>query len=387
MSRLAGELRELIGRRRAYFRNDEQKIAEENLSILKNASLVTVFLLILFLILTPYILEGWNASLQHIIFVPISCIFLIIAVFSEKRRNTEKRKVMVMCCLFNAMLLTFILLIDVFSDPSAPSTFMPVICVTLPMLFIIPIGTSLFQVFGFGAVYIFLVDRYKDAEIAYYDILNVLVALSFSAAIANFTMSLRMRDFELQVKYKRISMGDELSGLYNKHACISQIREYIDENHTAVCGTMVIIDLDDFKRINDVYGHYTGAIILNCMGRALQSAFRSSDIAGRFGGDEFLLFAAGLSSEKIVRKKCRLVAELLKKLVSEELRDEEMDVSCSIGAVIVRNENTDYDSLFRRADRALYDAKNSGKNRAVIYLGAEKDSEQDGREGRKIRLD
>lgn len=369
MNRLTVELKNLIIRRRAYFQYDEQRIARENLSILKRASFVTVLLLILFLTLTPYILEGWHASLQHIMFIPIICVFLFFSVLSEKRMTATRRKATVMCSLFSAILLTFIILIDVFSDPSAPSTFMPVICVTLPMLFVVPIRTSLSLVTGFGILYIFLVARFKDASIAYYDILNILVALSFSAAIANFTMSLRMRDFELQMKYRRLSMGDSLSGLYNKQTCISMIRRHIEENRTSVRGTMIILDIDDFKIINDVYGHYVGDIILNCMGKALQSVFLVTDIIGRFGGDEFLLFAGDLISENVVRRKCEMLSERFRHMVAESMKDRDIGISCSIGAVIVKNKETDYETLFQRADGALYEAKKLGKDRTVVCLG------------------
>ena len=328
-----------------------------------------MLLLILFLTLTPYILEGWHASLQHIMFVPIICVFLFFSVLSEKRMTATRRKATVMCSLFSAILLTFIILIDVFSDPSAPSTFMPVICVTLPMLFVVPIRTSLSLVTGFGILYIFLVARFKDASIAYYDILNILVALSFSAAIANFTMSLRMRDFELQMKYRRLSMGDSLSGLYNKQTCISMIRRHIEENRTSVRGTMIILDIDDFKIINDVYGHYVGDIILNCMGKALQSVFLVTDIIGRFGGDEFLLFAGDLISENVVRRKCEMLSERFRHMVAESMKDRDIGISCSIGAVIVKNKETDYETLFQRADGALYEAKKLGKDRTVVCLG------------------
>lgn len=388
MNRLIIRMKDTVRRRRMYFRQEKQRIAEENLSILKNASLVTIFLLILFLVLTPFILKGWHASTQHIVFVPITCLFAGVSVLSEKKMNITGKKSMLMCSLFHVMLLTFIILIDVFGDLSAPSTFMPVMCVAIPALFIMPISLSFSIVCGFSAVYIILVDRFKDAAIAYYDILNVLVGLAFSAALSNFVMSLRMRDFEVQLKYKKLSMWDTLTGLYNKQTCISLIRESFETGGASVRGTMMIIDLDNFKRINDDYGHYAGDVILSCMGRALNASFRTTDILGRFGGDEFLLFAAGLASENAVGKKCRILSLRFRRMVKEALKDEKIDVTCSVGAVVLRNREAEFDSVFRHADRALYEAKNSGRNAAMICQADTEDgAEPDESSMRKIRLD
>ena len=85
MNRLTVELKNLIIRRRVYFQYDERRIARENLSILKKANFVIVILLILFLILTPYILKDWHASLQHIMFVRLSA-FSSFFPFSSKRK-------------------------------------------------------------------------------------------------------------------------------------------------------------------------------------------------------------------------------------------------------------------------------------------------------------
>ena len=128
--------------RRQYFSKEKFEIAKLNLRILEKLCLATVMLLIIFLFLTPFIIKGWSPTPQHVVFLPISMLFCIVVFLCKKKVQTSPKIVTALCILFEIILFTFIILIDVFSDKTEPSCFMPMLCVALPAVFIFPLSLS-----------------------------------------------------------------------------------------------------------------------------------------------------------------------------------------------------------------------------------------------------
>ncbi len=123
--------------------------------------------------------------------------------------------------------------------------------------------------------------------------------------------------------------------MLNKSTALTQIGRYlltrIDNTHCA----LLIIDLDNFKKVNDKYGHQVGDRLLNQVGEILHEAFRGNDIVGRFGGDEFVVLMKNVFDDEIIERKCE---EILKLLESLTLDEENFKISCSMGAVIAKKE-------------------------------------------------
>lgn len=126
---------------------------------------------------------------------------------------------------------------------------------------------------------------------------------------------------------------------------------------------LLLLDLDDFKLVNDSLGHYAGDQLLRQIGEFLQHAFRSTDFIGRFGGDEFIVLMKGPISTAIVEKKASLILQMLRSIQMSGLPKE---ITCSIGCVVSEDGDT-YDELFIKADKALYTAKKNGKNGYHLY--------------------
>ena len=149
------------------------------------------------------------------------------------------------------------------------------------------------------------------------------------------------------MRYKLLSTRDAFSGVLNKRACEEAMVNYLRACAPKVKCAFIIIDLDDFKQINDTRGHLAGDEILRRTGEALQELFRASDIIGRFGGDEFVILAKGMSSRESVERKCRRIRERVQGFA---VNGEAMGVTCSLGAVLVNDQNADHDAIFRQAD-------------------------------------
>lgn len=151
---------------------------------------------------------------------------------------------------------------------------------------------------------------------------------------------------------------DAMTGLYNKTTleklCIQQMKEKINCEYY-----FFIVDIDNFKMINDTYGHQTGDYVLCKIADELKKVLGEKSVIGRIGGDEFAI----LYDASITRKKPEEVAEkLCKKLRILNHGSDLSEVSCSIGIAKIPKENICFEDLFRQADGALYEVKKDGKD-------------------------
>ena len=153
---------------------------------------------------------------------------------------------------------------------------------------------------------------------------------------------------------------DFLTGLYNKGAATEKITKWMSENSTKEAH-LIMVDLDNFKEINDVKGHSFGDDVLKETARVINECFGENSICSRFGGDEFIIF---VMDEPIRNVECR-IDELMQRL-EKEITSIEPPVSCSAGIAARVSKQDDFEELFNRADNAMYMAKKSGKNRYFI---------------------
>ncbi|MGL5259784.1 MAG: sensor domain-containing diguanylate cyclase [Lachnospiraceae bacterium] len=173
----------------------------------------------------------------------------------------------------------------------------------------------------------------------------------------------KTQQLELQYKAER----DLLTGLYNKGTVESLIyNSLVSEKSKNTTGVLFIIDIDNFKMVNDQLGHLYGDAVLSELSESLHNIFRDSDIVGRIGGDEFIVFATGLLSEKIIRQKAEEICTAFLRTYSNE-RNIGCTVSSSIGIATFPKDGTDFESLFNCADAALYTSKARGKNCYSFY--------------------
>nr|WP_317357481.1 diguanylate cyclase [uncultured Tyzzerella sp.] len=154
---------------------------------------------------------------------------------------------------------------------------------------------------------------------------------------------------------------DTLTGLLNKGAITNIVTEYADKNNK---GTLLLFDLDNFKKVNDTKGHPEGDRLLKVFSNTIKDLFSQEDYVARFGGDEFAVFICGNITDEDLTKKLDLVINK----VREELKDyyENFHLSVSIGAGSLSDEIDTFEKLYELADRRLYVAKNNGKDNYCI---------------------
>jgi cyclic di-GMP phosphodiesterase Gmr len=158
-----------------------------------------------------------------------------------------------------------------------------------------------------------------------------------------------------QAKLIELANVDSLTGLPNRHSMYEQMRAAVNEKKAF---GLIFLDLDNFKTVNDHYGHVTGDKLIHNVAQALTSCLREGDVAARLGGDEFLIMVQDSSSSSIQIVAQRILDRLRIPFNIELLQ---LYTSCSIGIAICPEHGKDVEELVRSADTAMYAAKEAGK--------------------------
>lgn len=159
---------------------------------------------------------------------------------------------------------------------------------------------------------------------------------------------------------------DLLTGLYNKVTTESLIKDFVlSSQNSAASGGFMLIDLDDFKNINDTLGHAYGDAVLSQISGKLAALFPKSAIVGRVGGDEFVVFLSQLSSIAEAGDKAKQICHMFRSAYTGNTGD--YKISGSIGIAIFPEHGDSFSELYRKADCALYYAKKKGKDTFCLY--------------------
>ncbi|MDP3046905.1 MAG: GGDEF domain-containing protein [Chloroflexota bacterium] len=194
---------------------------------------------------------------------------------------------------------------------------------------------------------------------------TLLAASGLAAAIA-------LENARLYAEVQQLAVVNELTGLYNRRGLVQfGEREFTRSARFARPLSALMIDLDHFKTVNDTYGHAAGDRVLRQVADCLRSKARSVDILARYGGEELLLLLpeADLAQATQVAERLRLVIERTSVLVDGE----QVRVTASAGVAALTSDTPDLASLIARADSAVYQAKQAGRNRVSSEDGSPQD--------------
>lgn len=159
-----------------------------------------------------------------------------------------------------------------------------------------------------------------------------------------------------------LSRRDSLTEVYNRTAAEELVNEYLHA-HPAEPSGFLMLDLDNFKRINDTYGHICGDAVLKETSQLLRAFFKNGEVVGRLGGDEFVVFLPDVRSEQLLLSKAQALSRALSQ---HELTDRKIGITITIGACI-SDKDCSFADLYSRADKALYKATRAGKTQTRLY--------------------
>lgn len=178
-----------------------------------------------------------------------------------------------------------------------------------------------------------------------------------------FTTRLISRISEAQAEIQRLAITDELTGIFNRRYIMSRFREEFERSkRTRISLSCIWIDIDNFKSVNDKYGHLSGDEVLRVIADRIKTSIRSYDILGRYGGEEFLVVLPDTNFEntKIIAEK--IIQKVRAPIYLETYYENLINITASLGIACISDDDTSVDNIVRRADEGLYLAKKSGKD-------------------------
>lgn len=192
----------------------------------------------------------------------------------------------------------------------------------------------------------------------------IILMMVFAGVVIVMNILTRIRDNEKSREMADKADTDLLTDLYNKAATERRIKDYLAA-HPDQMGLLFVLDIDNFKKINDTMGHTFGDEVLRTFGIQIRAEFRATDILGRTGGDEFTIFLCNMKEESIIRTEAKRLERFFQNFQAGEYV--KYSATASIGAAIYPQDGKDFESLYKAADNALYVAKKRGKNQLAFY--------------------
>ncbi len=343
-----------------YIDTNKKKLAHDNADVI--SGLLTFFAIVSVLFVAVALAFG-NGRAHYAIFLPAVIIVFVLMMINRKlmRKLTyDFVKIRLYAAFFYSVLIISFSLADANTYKDSRAVFFPVAIVLLSCLYMdyfwIIVAYKVFLAIVF-LVYDFQV---KSVSVFRGDLtttfLTIIASMFCYAAVIRVSLS-RHEDSEQLVKK---SQTDLLTGLLNKISFEDKCRTYLESRVIGAKCTLFIFDLDDFKDVNDNYGHQTGDKVLKLFSEILKGYFHPDDIIGRVGGDEFMVLVLGDMPEGFAERRCRSVIHELK---TTDV-DGDKGITCSIG-IAEDTQGHSFDELYHKADEALYTAKEGGKARYV----------------------
>ena len=195
-----------------------------------------------------------------------------------------------------------------------------------------------------------------------------MLSLALAIVVAGSLLTFSIREWRRSRRLRVLAMTDELTRLANRRRIMLAAEEAFAVAHRQQEPlTILMFDIDHFKRVNDSYGHDRGDLVLKRVANASKRSLRSADRIGRVGGEEFMVVLPQTGRRQAEQVGRRIQAELAGESWSDV--DAALSVTVSIGIALAGPADTDVADVMRNADLALYQAKNSGRNRIEFHEG------------------
>ncbi len=342
------------------FREYREEIEQANLSMLQTLSMLGsiigcgLFLISLIPNITPLTLTPGYAILAGVML----CTLIASQTFLKTNRKAVRY---VWWFMLAAIYMAGILLGSVL-QPNSSAVTLIVFIVAAP-LFFIDRPAVIYAITGVMVIlFFFFTNKYKSPNLANADTANACVFYLLGTFTCHQNVKTKMREIVGRRMLRRQRDTDGLTGLRNRRSSEDEISEYLHE--VSEPALLLLLDVDNFKAINDRYGHDCGDRVLQAISSVLGRYFRANDILGRLGGDEFLVFLPYCTVSASIRAKLSSMLSDVRIIHAAENDGE--GVGLSVGIAQYPKDGVTFQKLYINADEALYRAKQNGKGRYFV---------------------
>lgn len=348
-----------------YVQNNKSSITERNQKVLVTLSMLYTAVLFFYTLIVPVYFADWNVTDIYRGFLLVQVVVMLYVMIRFGKQTRGSKEVSLFCLGFQIYIMVFVITVSIL-PVSKPQ----------PAMYFAPIAAELSIIFTYPLIAIICANL---AEIIALDVLSYLYKsdeifnVNFFASILTFLIivylifliySSRIREYKIRRRIEDISKIDMLTSVYNRAASELICQEYI-RRHAEDGFALAMIDLDNFKQVNDTFGHPAGDQLLKDVANILKSSAGSENIVGRIGGDEFLVFFKRDNDHAKIEK---ILKKILQEIREIRFQGSDIQVTSSIGVCLVEKGNhLNYETLFSRADQSLYKIKWTTKDDYCFY--------------------
>ena len=346
----------------------EDEFLDDNLGVSSKTtsyiSLVFGFILGLFLF-NSLIFDEKSLSFFNIVFIRLLFIFVSIIVFFISKKVKKHKNLIYIITLYQAiMVFTYLFTLKQF-DSLNYFSFIGLMVITLA-IYLLPNKIIFSQIITIVfSILFFLYPAHKIEGLKtndFYRIIAYQIILLFYCNINYCCIETNKRKrFVANKELLNLSAKDPLTGIYNRMKFDDEINRWISfsERYGNSC-SLILFDIDDFKGINDKYGHLIGDSVIIKIAETINKSIRDTDVFARWGGDEFVLLLPNTDIQQ-----AKEMAERMRKSICNNSYEADIKITCSFGVANYEKNDTKQ-SLLRKADNLLLHAKENGKNRVSI---------------------
>ena len=311
-----------------------------------------------------YLIPGETDDIA-VFYVSFTFLYGVVCIVAYFILNKYPRSVHILFWIFEVFCLINVIYVSIIQTPDQIAVTYFFIVLILPMAYICKPWQSIVEVIIAYITFIIcdLIVRRDYPEIVRTDTINSILFMAITFAAIIYIRNLHVSALNASILFKKEAQIDKLTNMYNKSAMEQYSKEVLFGNHGNL--GLVIIDIDDFKLVNDRWGHNQGDRFLGQVARILNKNFEGVGILGRIGGDEFMVLLENIYDNDIIISKVNNALDAISKSFSD-YSTEKITCSCGI-AFLAKNENISFEEFYKEADRALYLAKDRGKNQCVVY--------------------
>ncbi|MCR5010731.1 MAG: GGDEF domain-containing protein [Lachnospiraceae bacterium] len=340
------------------YRESNYILVRENNSTMNGLSFITVVAGALLSLLSVSGLLSRNVLPAYLFLFLSSLVFIL---FRKIFKEAKKVVTQTICFMQAACLLIYgILNSAIFSaNPETGGTIFVALLLVTPFLMIdLPYRMDVLLIVSTVA-YCILLRFFKVPSLHMIDTVNA-VSILIAALMCNWIFAYkRMQSIADRLYIEKARNTDDLTGLLRRGTARTITESYL--NYPSHSGYFVVLDIDEFKKINDTQGHLYGDEVIKKVASILKKNQRPRDIISRFGGDEFTMFLARNDQDSALETMDAIFAD-----IAEEFSNAQCSITCSAG-ITKAGSGDSYDDYFAYADEALYRSKNEGKNRYTIF--------------------
>lgn len=344
----------------SYFKDNEAEIIIQDWNTLKQMTLLYMLVIVIYFIVVCTVQNNQMQDIGVIIAFIIQALYSLL-IWRQKQVPVTHLKMSAWLWSFGSMIVGLAIYLGDFVFTGTNSWMFIIVLIMMTQIYSSPPNEVLFFLILYVLIFLLFSFTNKTFSIFYIDLVSTLVSLVIALLSYITSLNAKIKEAINKRELLRMCALDSMTGMNNKGTFVHRYNEFVFNREKKGSYALAIIDIDNFKRVNDIHGHNSGDDVIRTIANRINEKFdENHDIfTGRYGGDEFVVLFKSFSDESALKSAFSSWLADLKKHMYEQFG---FEVTCSVGVSIARSQNYAFSRIFLVADRELYKVKKAGGN-------------------------